>query len=351
MAVIGIDIGGTTTIIAPGDEDGLLVDRPKIVPTNELLSENKLEFLTGLIEDYSDLKPEAIGIGLAGILDEEEAIEATNWEGINLRELPENLEALEIEENDIVYENDADAGLLGELTFGETDNQDTIYLNYGTGLGGSIWKDDCLVRGLELGFGIVNHELELDQGGAINPNEAFCSGAGIEMFLEEKFEQNPEDEEKIQLSSEGTVTEKFFEEVINHDPVAVDYYAEIKDINTQFLGGLTNVYGPEKIIFGGSVVSNNSFLVDYNYGKSDGLPVQDPEIATDNYLGDAAVKALTNDDPHRDNSLRIADEEVHLEDYVLDIRDLPELRMSEFGEYSTVYGAIASALQSLETDI
>lgn len=346
MTVIGIDIGGTTTIIAPGDENGLLVDDPKIVPTNELPSENKLEFLTGLIEAYSDLKPDAIGVGLAGIPDED-AIEAANWEGINLRELPQHLESLQIDENNIVYENDADAALLGELTFGEIDDSDTIYLNYGTGLGGSIWKDDYLIRGLELGFGIVNHELEIDHGGAINPTEAFCSGAGIEMFLEAKFEQNPVDEEKMQLKSGNAITERFFESVTNRNPLAADYYAEIKDINTQFLGGLTNIYGPERMIFGGSVVSNNSFLVDYRYGTSEG-PEQSPEIATDRYIGDAAVEVFENNEHHDKIPLEVANEEVNLDDYVLEMRDLPELRMSDLGEYSTVYGAIASALQSTE---
>jgi predicted NBD/HSP70 family sugar kinase len=259
--------------------------------------------------------------------------QSANWSGLGFKELVQHLE---IDEDHFFLENDTDASLLGERKFGLESEGDIGYLNYGTGLGGSIWKDEHLIRGLEPGFWNVNHEFELEHGGVLNPVEAFCSGTGIEMFLERKIEDIDNSDWQTgfsEVSEDNISPESFFEAVRGYDDFALDIYTEIKDINTQLLGGLTNNYGVDVFIFGGSVVYNNSFLIDYEYGdvsKEDSM--QDPNIGEDKYL-------------------KHMDEETFLEDHILDWRPSPELKFSELGEYSVLYGAIATTLQNIETEL
>lgn len=331
--VLGIDIGGTTTIVVPGDETGLL-EEPKSILTEDITSTEKpADHLTGIIEEYSDYNIEGIGIGAAGVINSDslEIEQSANWDGVSFREIARNLE---MGENRINLENDTDASLLGEKKFGTvTDSENTAYLNYGTGLGGSVWKDEALIRGLEPGFWTVNHKLDLEHGGVLNPAEAFCSGNGIEMFVERRTENSSEPEENNSFSTDNLSAETFFEAVRGYDEFAINTYAEIKDINTQLLGGMINNYDLDTLIFDGSVTSNNSFLVDYEYGdvpKTES--VQDPDILADKYLDHI-------------------DERISLEERMLDIRQNPELKLSGLGEYSVLYGAIATALQNIETEI
>jgi glucokinase len=184
--VIGIDIGATAVKGALFDEAGTCVRRDAAAT---LHASGKELFVGGICDLINllahDTTVEAVGIGIAGMLDRSREVlfESPNMPGIKNLPLKSMLEQqLRIP---VVIENDANMAALGELHYGAGRGLSNFLLcTLGTGVGSGLILDGHLWRGEqgragEFGHLTVYPDGELCGCGKRGCLEAYSSGSAI----------------------------------------------------------------------------------------------------------------------------------------------------------------------------
>ncbi len=208
--VCGFDIGASKITIIIADSEDEIVFR-KRVPIDE--SEDRFEkFEDGwaylrIVDQLIDLlkkSPQsvediaAIGIGTAGPLDDGVIKNSTNIKPVHLPErskesplyIPLTKPLSEEFKVPVGIENDCQAGVLGEVYFGEgAEVEDKrklflVYVTLSTGFGGGVWDGGKLISGKEGNAGEVGHFPVKEDGlkcgcGNYGCAESYCSGTGI----------------------------------------------------------------------------------------------------------------------------------------------------------------------------
>jgi predicted NBD/HSP70 family sugar kinase len=130
---LGIDIGGTKTLVASFDKHGSLLDSVKI-PTPHDYREF-LEKLKPIVDDLPDAPFQYCGIGMPGIIDR--ARGGSTWSGDNLgwkhHSIASDVSA--IVNCPVIVENDANTAAIGEARFVQDTYQTALYVTLSTGIG------------------------------------------------------------------------------------------------------------------------------------------------------------------------------------------------------------------------
>lgn len=145
---VGVDIGGTKIAVGVVSRDGELVDsKRKSTPVRD--PDAVLEVIVELVQAFEEYDIEAVGIGVAGLVDASRSrvIFAPNlgWVEEPLRMQVERAVGLPT-----VIENDANAAAWGEFRFGagkKRGEDDLVMVTVGTGIGGGIILGGVLQRG------------------------------------------------------------------------------------------------------------------------------------------------------------------------------------------------------------
>lgn len=144
---IAIDIGGTKTLLALFSKNGRLKKRLKMKSWQE-----PEKWIQELSRNLSRILPfrkksiKAITISYPGVLENNTPGRAVNlplWDGLEIAKNIRNLFNFKGVAAPIFYKNDADLGALYEC-FNYTGK--TLYLTFGTGIGGGIVRDGHLAR-------------------------------------------------------------------------------------------------------------------------------------------------------------------------------------------------------------
>lgn len=297
MKLLAIDIGGTTIRCARATRSGL-EEEPQEFDAETVGSADALA--ERLADSYDGI--DAIGVAVAGVVDRESntVLEAANWSNWDLEPLAEFFGA------PLTVENDADASAVGLLEYSNISEESNFaYITISTGIGGGVIQQGQLVPGVEAGFMNVKWDGQVEHADVSNPWEGYASGSCFPVRLQEWLETETE---STTLSG-GEDMEAFFEAVYRGDGVAREYYTELKRINAAGFGSLTNVFGLDRIVLGGSVALNHPTLGDYD------------------------------EDPH-------TTQEVDLSDYT--ITAPPEIELTDFGDNLELYGAAAAAARMME---
>lgn len=182
---IGIDIGGTNTVIGLVDQKGLIIKK-KTIKTKEHESSDiffhaiyiEIEKLT---KEFTDFKPIGIGIGAPnGNNFTEEIISPPNlnWPTIHVPSIFKKYTDLKV-----LLTNDANSAALGEKRFGVAKAMNNfVVITLGTGLGSGIFINGHLVYGNRGFAGEMGHM-------SINPNgrKCNCGKKGcLEMYVSAK---------------------------------------------------------------------------------------------------------------------------------------------------------------------
>jgi glucokinase len=263
MYVIGIDIGGTKIAVGLGTDDGGLARSVRL--DNKDSSPD--EMLPALIRAARDLLAaegiaesdvKAVGIGSPSPIDIPKGLitrphNLKKWIDVPIRDYVAGELGVEV-----FFENDANAGALAEWMFGAGENVDNmIYLTMSTGIGGGIIADGRLLHGASFLAGEVGH-MPLDPEGPLcecgmrGCYEAFCGGKAVAQRLRRELAGKPGhriielaggDLDKVDMPAlRGAV--------IEGDAYAVALWDEICSRNAQAIGGLINIFNPEKIVLG-----------------------------------------------------------------------------------------------------
>ena len=286
---IGIDIGGTNTVVGLVREDGAVVRRVSI-PTQEFTTTpeyiSAMDKAIRMLMNEQDISGiESIGIGAPnsnfyeGCIDEN-TVNLPIKERIPLKELMENSFGIPV-----VVDNDANAAAYGELVYGGGRGmRHIITITLGTGIGSGIIVDGQLVHGHTGTAGELGHSIVMPGGrvcgcGRKGCIETYASARGICQNYTEAAAQarTPQPE-----SSLKTLTcQQVGEAAAQGDPIACKAY----DTTAYWLGialaNAANFSAPEAIfLMGGPTRAGEALMAPLrNYFEQNLLYIYKDKIA------------------------------------------------------------------------
>jgi glucokinase len=200
---------------------------------------------------------ERIGVAVSGLIDQK-----TNRVRLSMRN-PQHVEtdlAGEIKNAlgiVVVLENDANAAAFGEFKLGSgRGSQNMFFAMLGEGVGGAVILDGKLWRGIsgfagEIGFAVIDSE-----GTRL---EDVASDAGIIRRIRNRLSQD-------HSSSLGILDEITIEDVVSESNNGDEFAQMMLERTGKFVGMATanviNFLNIERIVFGGSVMKAENFVLD-----------------------------------------------------------------------------------------
>lgn len=277
--VLGVDLGATNVRIALADVNGKIL----LKKTEKTTGGTGLDVVKQIIEiGENALKSlnitknmlKAIGIGSIGPLDLKKGL-VVNPPNLRVGIIP-IVEGLGKHfETRVRLLNDCVAAALGEKKFGAgRDLENIVYVTISTGIGCGVIVDGHLLLGKdgnahEAGHTMVDKDGLLECGcGKRGHWEAYCSGRGIANYtrlLLQKTDAESLDESLLIKYCGGNLSkitsELFFKAVKDGDELAIKILDKINMFNAIGFANIIDMYDPELITVGGSVVLYNSELI------------------------------------------------------------------------------------------
>ncbi|MEM2088896.1 MAG: ROK family protein [Thermoproteota archaeon] len=274
--MLGVDLGATNVRIALADMDGeiLLKKMEKTTGGTGLdVVRQIIEMGESALKSLSVTKEEvkAIGIGSIGPLDLRKGL-VVNPPNLRVGTIP-IVEGLGNHfKTKVRLLNDCVAAVLGEKKFGAgRDLENIVYITISTGIGCGAIVDGHLLLGKdgnahEAGHTVVDKDGLLECGcGKRGHWEAYCSGRGIANYtrlLLQKTDVEFLDKSLLTKYSDNNsskiTSELFFKAVRDGDELAIRILDEINMLNAIGFANVIDMYDPELITVGGSVVLHNS---------------------------------------------------------------------------------------------
>ncbi|HCC85464.1 MAG TPA: glucokinase [Porphyromonadaceae bacterium] len=262
--VIGIDVGGTNTVVGIVDKRGQILISGSIKTGKHSEVEDYLDELTDLIEELisqSTTKDQIKGIGAgtpngnyySGTI---EFAPNLKWKGvIPFAQMLEDRIGIPV-----ALTNDANAAAIGEMTYGAARGmKDFIVITLGTGVGSGIVVNGQLVYGHdgfagELGHVIMRrHNGRLCGCGRAGCLEAYASATGVARTAREYLELRPDAQTRLRNISIDDITSKdVFEAAMAGDEMAKEIFRFTGEMLGEAFADFVAFSSPEAIIlFGG----------------------------------------------------------------------------------------------------
>ncbi len=229
----------------------------------------------------------ACGISFGGPVDfaSQRIVNSTHVAGWDNLAIPETIQGdLGIP---AIVDNDANAGALGELTYGAGRGcRHLVYYNIGTGIGAGIIIDGAIYRGANGNAGELGHVPVLPDGplcdcGNRGCLEALASGTAIGRRGEEAVRQQPLRGAGIREAAGGPVSAKaVFDAARTGDGLALELVSETCRYLGMGVAAAMNAFAPEAIVIGGSVAKAGRALLEPLREQADRflMPVHRPHM-------------------------------------------------------------------------
>lgn len=259
---IGIDIGGTNTVVGVVDTRGTVIASSSIKTQSYPEIDDYLEALTGALRPVmgSVGGPQmiaGIGVGAPNANFYTGNIEnAPNlpWKGIvPLAELLFDKTGIPV-----AITNDANAAAIGEMTYGAARAmRDFIMITLGTGVGSGIVVGGQLVYGHdgcagELGHVIVQPGGRLCGCGRRGCLETYCSATGVARTARELLADRPDESLLRRLKPEEITSKDIYDAAIAGDALAQEVFTTTGQILGRAFADFITFTSPEAfILFGG----------------------------------------------------------------------------------------------------
>jgi len=270
MAILGVDVGGTKTVVGLAEPTGKIIEWERVETPNVLGPDANLAAIKQAgrrIVERTGATVSSVGIGCGGPLDRKagklhEVSNLPGWEGLCLTDIfSEEFGA------PAYLENDATAAAMGEAAFGAGQGVDClVFMTVSTGIGGGIIIDGKPYRGCGENAGEFGHSKILPDGPRCNCGdrgclEALASGTGMARAAREGLESGAESVLREWIASPSEVTAELVARATSlGDPFASGVWSQA----TYYLGiGITNVVNglnPRLVILGGGVTRAGDML-------------------------------------------------------------------------------------------
>lgn len=269
--VVGVDIGGTNTVIGLFKQDYSLISK-RSIPSVDLSIKNPPTFFQSLALEIRsfvettdlDYQLKAVGIAVPGQVNSKEGVVelATNLEWQNVR-LAEGLQ--ELLHVPVKIEHDVRSFTLGEMMNGAGQGfQNLVCLTIGTGVAIGSVVNGQLIAGAHFLAGELGHDRdrELDipcPCGKVGCIETVVSAPGIARLAKDAVRANRDTILK-NLNNDPTAQD-VYEACLQGDQVANDIFQYVGKILGQKLATVVYLLNPEVIIIGGGVAAAGEILL------------------------------------------------------------------------------------------
>lgn len=257
---IGIDLGGSHIAIGVVKENGTLLEKKEVDLNHQdakQLEQFIQEYIVKGIKEYIDIYPiDLIGIASPG---EQKEGKITSLVNLGIQELNITETIHKICDIPIQIRNDAKCAGLAEKEYGAIKNdEDSVFLCLGTGIGGAVFMENKLLMpkrysGFEIGHMTIQKEGEPCKCGKKGCFETYCSMKRLkEAFIQ--ILELPKETKAIELY-------EILKEKQKEEKVAQKLNTYIEDLVIG-LSNITNIFEPEAICLGGSFVYFENILFD-----------------------------------------------------------------------------------------
>jgi glucokinase len=267
---VGVDIGGTNTVIGFIDNNGNFVDEQSIETLGGQgvdnfiirLSDNIEEMNSRITENYS-----ISGIGIAAptanyLNGTIEGSSNLKWGNVNIVDMMKNHFDVPI-----VIENDANAAALGELAYGKAKGmKNFIVLTLGTGFGSGIVIDGKVFYGQnglagEIGHTVIEangRECSCGKSGCL---ETYISGRGLKRTVFYLLSRSNDESRLREINYNDLTAKKISELALENDPIALKAFDFTGEIFGRKLADLVASFNPEAIILFGGLADSDELLL------------------------------------------------------------------------------------------
>lgn len=271
--VVGIDIGGTNTVIGIVDQQGNIMETSSVKTGEYARVEDYVEavcdVLLLLIKAYGGTeKFRGIGIGAPnGNYYRGTIEEAPNlpWKGvIYLAQMFKERTGIPA-----ALTNDANAAALGEMVYGAARGmKDFIMITLGTGVGSGIVVNGQMLYGHdgfagELGHVCVDRSPEARVCGCGRKGclEAYCSATGVARTAREILSMTNEDSLLRELPSEQITSKDVYDAAIKGDKIAIEIFRRTGEILGRTIADFIAFSSPEAIVLFGGLTKAGDFIM------------------------------------------------------------------------------------------
>jgi glucokinase len=274
-----VDIGATNLRVAVADLNGNILSKylEKTSSESGLSIVNQIVRMSDSVLDSLNLRRgdvKSIGVGSIGPLDLRKGL-IVNPPNLRVGIIPVVEFLKNIFKTDVKLLNDCVAAVLGEKRFGAgRDLSNIVYVTISTGIGCGAIVDGHLLIGKDGNAHEVGHTV-IDKDGLLKCGcgkrghwEAYCSGRGIVNYarlLIEKWGMDFFNESSLSKCCNKDISllssETIFKSAREGDDLALRIVNSVGLLNAIGFANIVNVYDPELITIGGSVVLHNSELI------------------------------------------------------------------------------------------
>ncbi|MBO0995752.1 ROK family protein [Bacillus sp. SD088] len=274
--IVGVDIGGTNTVIGLFNQDLTLLEKktlPTLKPNFPAKTNNPKEFFDELAKEITVLieknnyqnQVECVGIGVPGIVNPESGI-AINAVNLGYQDVPFAEEMKRRLYVPTFIDNDVRTYTRGEAAVGAGAGlQNVICITLGTGMAAGIMIDGKMIPGADYFAGEIGHDPvpgnpALCNCGNIGCLETIASASGISRLAKEAVQSG-----KTTLLNDlaGDISSKdVYEASVKGDQVAIEVFKEVATTLGYKLLSATYLVNPEVIIIGGGAAAAGHFLTD-----------------------------------------------------------------------------------------
>ncbi|MGD0278676.1 MAG: ROK family protein [Smithella sp.] len=270
-AVVGIDIGGTSTKIGIVDEHGKCLNINSINTRQYVDFDDFLKCLHGIIQDiiksYQDVNIQGVGVGAPNGNHFRGTIEYApnlNWKGIV--PLVKKFKKY-FPDMPVVLTNDAKAAALGEMLYGGAKKmKNFVAITLGTGLGSGFVVDGQLIYGHngwagELGHVNVKKNGRLCRCGNRGCLETYVSATGIKRTFFNLLRKRSLKSDLWNVSFNELTSKMIYEEAKKGDAIALEAFAITGEVLGMKLSDIVAITNPEAIfVLGGLAQAGNLIL-------------------------------------------------------------------------------------------
>lgn len=250
---IGLDIGGTKIAAGIVTEQGELLGRVEVKSdpsSREAMFARVCEAVERVLNEVSISvdQIEGIGAGVPGKVDRKEgiAIYQNNlpWGSFPIRERL----AERFKESRIIIDNDVYMAAFAEWVSQKDLDETFVYITISTGIASSIIHKGDFIRGA--GFAGELGLIPVLIGDSNERLEKIAAGPGIQKLAEKELKQD--------VASAKDVFDRFLDGAQGYDVII----EQIAEYIAQGIYSISSLIDPHRIVFGGSVIVNNPFLLD-----------------------------------------------------------------------------------------
>jgi len=274
--VIGVDMGGTNTVIGLVDRRGDILARSSINTVEYNTGESYAEALGNAINQLitqNDFAGNVMGIGMGvpnGNMNDGTVEKAANIPWAKTVVVP--LAALVSEKTGLPCKltNDANAAALGEMAYGAAKGlKDFIVITLGTGLGSGIVSNGQLVIGHDGFAGELGHIRPVRYNGRLcgcgrtGCLETYASATGVSRTAREFLENDPERETSLRSITTRSITSKdVYEAAKAGDKMSIEVFEFTGRILGEALADFIAFSSPKAIILFGGLAHAGNFLLE-----------------------------------------------------------------------------------------